>query len=261
MPTQKDFKRLVRRRMQKTGESYTTARAQLLKTRPVRPSGRSARAPSRARGSAPARAPAATLAPGVIETVASAPAKVSPAGYAAIAGMSDAAVKAKTGCTWERWVKALDHHEAHTWSHRQITDFIYEKYKVDGWWAQMVTVGYERIKGLRDRGQRRGGAYEAAKSKTFAVAAAKVFDAFANARARSRWLPGVNLTVRKATPSKSVRITWEDDTSVEVWLTAKGAGKSIAQVQHRKLPDKQAAERMKQYWAERLDALGEVLKA
>ena len=30
MTTQKDFKRLVRGRMQKTGESYTTARASLL---------------------------------------------------------------------------------------------------------------------------------------------------------------------------------------------------------------------------------------
>lgn len=30
MSTNKDFKRLVRRRMHKTGESYTSARAQLL---------------------------------------------------------------------------------------------------------------------------------------------------------------------------------------------------------------------------------------
>ena len=38
MPTQKDFKRLVRRRMQKTGESYTAARAQLLEHTPGRTS-------------------------------------------------------------------------------------------------------------------------------------------------------------------------------------------------------------------------------
>ena len=35
MPTDKDFKRLVRGRMQKTGESYTAARAQLRKTKPA----------------------------------------------------------------------------------------------------------------------------------------------------------------------------------------------------------------------------------
>jgi uncharacterized protein YndB with AHSA1/START domain len=254
MPIQKDFKRLVRGRMRKTGESYTTARAQLLKTRPTRPAP-SARPSSRVREAAPSRS--AVAAP----IVGAAPAQVSPADYARIAGMSDAAVKEKTGCTWELWVKALDYKKAHTWSHREIADYIYEKYKVDGWWAQMVTVAYERIKGLRARGQRRGGSYEATKSRTFAAPAKKVFDAFANARARNKWLKGVKLTIRKATPPKSVRITWEDDTSVEVWLTAKGEGKSIAQVQHRKLPDKQAAARMKAYWAERLDALGEALKA
>ena len=36
MTTQKDFKRLVRGRMQKTGESFTTARASLLKQGPTR---------------------------------------------------------------------------------------------------------------------------------------------------------------------------------------------------------------------------------
>ncbi len=35
MPTDKDFKRLVRGRMQKTGESYTTARAHLRKQQPT----------------------------------------------------------------------------------------------------------------------------------------------------------------------------------------------------------------------------------
>jgi uncharacterized protein YndB with AHSA1/START domain len=230
MPTNKDFKRLVRGRMQKTGESYTTARAQLLKARPPR--------------STPSPAGA-----------------TSTADYAKIAGMSDAAVKAKTGCTWEKWVKALDYHDAHTWSHREIAEFVHQKYKVPDWWTQMVTVGYERIRGLREKGQRRSGAFEATKSRTFAVPVAALYGAFAQARARARWLPGVKLTVRKATPGKSVRITWDDSTSVEVWLTAKGAAKSAAQVQHRKLPDQAAATRMKAYWAERLDALGAVLTA
>ncbi len=224
MPTHKDFKRLVRRRMQKTGESYTAARAQLLKT-----------------ASSPKARPA------------------SPPNYAKLAGMSDAALKARTGCTWERWVKALDHVNAHTWPHRKIAEHVHEKYKVSGWWAQTVTVGYERIRGLREIGQRRGGAYEATKSRTFGVTVTALYDAFTAARRRARWLPDVKLTVRKATPHRSVRITWEDGTSVEVWLTAKGAGKSTAQIQHRKLPDRETAARMKEYWAARLDVLGKLL--
>ena len=101
--------------------------------------------------------------------------------YAALAGMSDEKVKAKTGCTWERWVYALDRHGAEQMSHRDIAALVNEKYKIDGWWSQTVTVGYERIKGLRARGQRRDGTYEATKSRTFNVPVTTLFDAWADA--------------------------------------------------------------------------------
>ena len=223
MPTNKDFKRLVRGRMHKTGESYTTARAHVLKQK---------------------------------SSVAITPAAVD---YATLAGKSDAILKAKTGCTWERWVKALDRAHAHTWPHRDIAAYVHEKYKLPGWWAQTVTVGYERIKGLRAIGQRRDGSFDATKSKTFAVPLARLYRAFNDARTRARWLPGVDLTVRTATRDKSMRITWPDRTSVEVGFASRGAAKSQVQLQHGKFADPAAAMRAKQYWAERLGALGEVL--
>ncbi|HEY7728957.1 MAG TPA: hypothetical protein VID50_10955, partial [Candidatus Eisenbacteria bacterium] len=108
MPKEKDLKRLVRARMKKTGESYTAARTQLSrkKTRPK---------------AAPPRVPATD--------------------FAQLAGMSDEAIRAKTGCTWARWVRALDQIGAMEMSHREIARHVYETFKTDGWWAQMVTVG------------------------------------------------------------------------------------------------------------------------
>ncbi len=223
MPANKDFKRLVRGRMQKTGEAYTAARAHLLRQKP-----------------------AAVVVPATVD-------------YAKLAGRSDAVLKAKTGCGWERWVKALDHAGAYSWPHREIAKYVYETYKIPGWWAQTVTVGYERIKNLRAIGQRRDGTFEANKSKTFAVPLARLYRAFHDARTRARWLPGVELTVRTATRGKSMRITWPDRTSVVVGFTPKGAAKSQVAVQHEKLPDRAAATRVKQYWAERLGALEDVL--
>jgi hypothetical protein len=225
MPTNKDFKRLVRGRMQKTGESYTSARAHLRKQEPT-----------------------AALAP--------APA---PADYARLAGRSDAILKEKTGCTWERWVKALDRAKAHTWPHREIAKYVVETYKVPGWWAQTVTVGYERIKGLRAVGQRRDGSFEANKSKTLPVPLSRLYGAFHDARMRARWLPEVDLRVRTATRGKSMRITWPDRTLVVVGFEARGSAKSMVAIQHGKLPDQASATRVKRYWAERLGALEEVL--
>ena len=128
-----------------------------------------------------------------------------------------------------------------------------------GWWAQTVTVGYERIKGLRAVGQRRDGSFEASKSRTFAVPLTRLYRAFADARSRARWLPGVDLAVRTATRGKSMRITWPDRSSVSVGFASRGRGKSQVAVQHEKLPDRAAAARLKQFWSERLDALGKEL--
>jgi hypothetical protein len=224
MPTNKDFKRLVRARMEKTGEAYTAARAILLRATPLAPA------------------------------VTSVPSAPSPIDYARLAGMSDAAIKNATGCDWEKWVFCLDHVGAQDWSHRAIADHVHTQYKVKDWWTQTVTVGYERIKGLRAIGQRRDGGYEANKSRTLKASAAAVFKAFAHARVRKQWLPGVKVTVKKATPNRSVRMLWDDGTPVEVWIVPRGK-KTSAQIGHRRLASKEDADTRKQYWDERLSAL------
>jgi hypothetical protein len=231
MTANKDFKRLVRGRMLKTGESYTAARSNLIT------SGRAVRRTGGATGRVPVAKP----------------------DYGKLAGWSDDLIKAKTGCDWDRWVKALDHAKAHEWPHREIARYINEKYKVPGWWTQTVTVGYERIKGLRAIGQRRDGGYEANKSRTYPVPLARLYRGFSDKRNRVKWLPGVELTIRTATKDRSMRITWPDGTSVVVGFMAKGNGKSSVQVQHGKLTDKAAADKVKAFWGERLAALGEVL--
>jgi uncharacterized protein YndB with AHSA1/START domain len=178
-------------------------------------------------------------------------------GYAALAGMSDASVSKRTGRTWAQWVRALDAAGASTKTHPQIVKHVSSLGTPD-WWSQMVTVGYERIRGLRDRGQRRGGGYEASKSRTFAVAVEKLFNAFANARVRRRWL-GPKVTVRHTTPLKYMRITWGDGTPVQVGFTSKGAAKSAVAIQHQKLPDRSAADAMKRTWSDHFDRLGQLL--
>jgi hypothetical protein len=88
-----------------------------------------------------------------------------------------------------------------------------------------------------------------------------VYRAFRDVRTRRRWLGDVDLTVRTAIPNKSMRITWPDATSVEWYFVPKGEGKCQVVVQHVKLPDREAVDRMKAYWAERLATLEELVRA
>lgn len=223
MPRQKDLKRVIRARMQKTGEAYTTARAQILERRPVK------KAASAAQGT-----------------------------YARLAGMSDAAVAKRTGCTWERWVRTLDHVGAAEMSHAEIAAFIRERWAIGDWWSQMVAVGYERVKGLRERGQRRSGHYEASKTKTFNVPVERVFEAVIDAAHRHRWLPDAT-SVRTATAHRSVRLKMNDGAIAALGFTRKGDTKTTLSVQQEKLPDRATQERVKAYWGKRLTALAEFL--
>jgi hypothetical protein len=242
MTTQKDFKRLVRGRMQKTGESYTAARATLL--------AQSAKlTATNGHGPLPPT-PEETTAPSAV-----------PADFAKLAGMSDESIKTNTGCTWEKWVWALDQVNAHNWPHGEIARYVKEKYKVRDWWTQAVTVGYERIRGLRATGQRRSGSWEASKSKTINVAAGTVFKAFKQPKLRSRWLPGHKAVVRSAVPNKTIRLTWEDGTSVEVYVVSKGRSKTQVAIQHTKLTSRQAVDQMKAFWGDHLDALASTFGA
>jgi uncharacterized protein YndB with AHSA1/START domain len=180
-----------------------------------------------------------------------------PSHYADVAGMSDASVSKRTGRTWAQWVGVLDRARAAEKPHREIAEYVSSLGTPD-WWSQMVTVGYERIRGLRDRGQRRGGGYEASKSRTFHVSVGALFNAFANAQQRRRWLP-VKIAVRSATPQKRMRVTWDDDTVVVLGFTSKGTAKSTVAVGHQKLPNRSAADAMKKAWSGYFDRLGQFL--
>ena len=231
MTQNKDLKRLVRARMKKTGESYTSARAQITRK-------------PKAKASAKVEARPA----------------VTKADYAKLAGKSDAVIKAKTGCTWEKWVKSLDYYGADKMSHREIAEMVRAKWKVGDWWCQTVAVGYERIKGLRAIGQRRDGTYEASKSRTFNVPVDELFDAWADADTRKRWIGDAKVKIRTASKPKSMRMDWNGDAIVAVGFTAKGPTKSSVAIQHPKVPDKETAATLRQYWSDRFENLAGVLE-
>jgi hypothetical protein len=173
--------------------------------------------------------------------------------------MADKTLKEKTGCTWARWVAALDYQGAAQMTHGEIAALVNTKYKIDGWWSQAVTVGYERIKGLRERGQRRNGTFEANKSRTYNVPVETLFDAWVNGRRRGRWLDGGVGKVRTHTKNRSMRLDGKDRTIVAVGFWSKGPSKSAVAVQHTKVRDRETVNQLKQYWSERLDALGALL--
>lgn len=176
--------------------------------------------------------------------------------------ISDEAVKERTGKSWAEWFALLDAVGARELGHAAIAALLFEKLGCPGWWNQMVAVTYEQERGLRQQYETADG-YQVSRGKTFAVAVAALYAAWDDAKQRGRWLKGAaKMVVRKATPPKSMRITWTDGTtSVEVNFYAKGKAKSQVTVQHRKLAGADEVERMRAYWGEALERLAKVLEA
>lgn len=125
MSRQKSFKVRVRARVDRTGESYATARRRLLE-----------KANSAVEQAAKAEARAVSAA-----GAADPPAE----GQAG----SEATVRERTGRGWEEWFALLDGWGAAERSRAEIIGWLGAEHRVGDWWAQCVTVGYERARGLR----------------------------------------------------------------------------------------------------------------
>ena len=169
-----------------------------------------------------------------------------------IAGTSDEAVRKATGKGWSQWLALLDRKKATQMSHREIGQFLREKYYLSQWWAQKISVGYGQERGMRVMHEQPEG-FEISKSKTLPISPLKAFKAWDDRKARDKWL-GEKIVIRKGTPGKSMRITWSDGKShVDVNFYDKGKDKCQVSVQHTRLSNAAHAEKMKKYWAKKLE--------
>jgi len=231
MTRQSTFKSRVRTRMDKTGESYTAARRQLLdKSTPNE---------------------TATPEPNPEPTPSE---RIRPVRY------SDESMLKRTGRGWDEWLTLLEEWGAARRKHGEIARWLVDEHGVDGWWSQSITVRYEQELGLRVPGQSSDGFYSASASKTIAAPAERLFAAFTDAKLRRRWLPGTKLTVRTANEPKTLRADVLDG-RIAVGFVPKANGKAQVSLTHERLPDADEAVRMKAFWRERLAELQRLLES
>jgi hypothetical protein len=224
MTRERSFKRRVRERKSKTGESYTAARSHVSQKRDR------------------VQAARTTLA-----TPSDRP--------------SDARIKEATGRKWDAWFSVLDRWGARDRKHGETVGFLMDEHSVPGWWAQSITVWYERGRGLRLKHQQADG-FTVYASRTISVPVDVLFDAFVNARSRRKWLTDGTMSLRTSQPGHTARFDWGDgSTRVSVSFLAKGPAKASVAVAHERLPDADEAEMAKASWRSRLATLKSALES
>lgn len=173
--------------------------------------------------------------------------------------ISDEAVQKATGKIWEEWYSVLDEEGSTSKSHKEIAAWIGNNFDISGWWCQMVTVQYEREREMRKVHEKADG-FEAGKSKTFYVSVDKLYQAWIDEKQRRQWLEDPDFEIRTATENKSIRITWPDETNLELYFTDKGEEKSQVSIQHNKLKRLEDVAVRKKYWQAQLKNLDSYLK-
>ena len=170
--------------------------------------------------------------------------------------ISDEAVKAKTGKGWTEWFALMDRKGAATLNHKEIAKLA-GKAGAGPWWSQMVTVQYERARGLRDKHERTGG-YSVNVSKTVPCSLSALYVAFADAKSRRRFFPKGALAITSQTKDKYLRGKW-NDARIEIGFLAKGKDKSQVAIQLSKLASAEVVETERAQWKKAMERLAEVL--
>jgi hypothetical protein len=243
------LKQVIRARVAKTGERYTTARRMVLKT-----------VPGTAVSPRPAVSPAA---PGPATRTA-----VKPKG-----SISDAKFREKTGHGLDHWFQVLDRFGAVEKGHTAAARHLYEAHGVEGWYAQGITVAYERARGVRGANQRCDGAYEVSVSKVMTGDARRVIETISDPRTRRRFT-GVDGALVEALfnaldsgSSKGFvvrpdglgrfRYKW-GETTVQLYLQPKAGGKVSVVATNMKLTGAAMVDERRALWRTALDRLAKL---
>ena len=235
------LKHAIRARAARTGERYTTARRHVLNNLELVTPTETPRLPEPAAAPAP-RAKSKRDSP-----------------------ISEAKFIAKTGHGFDHWFAVLDKFDGVKKGHTASARHLYAEHGVDGWYAQGITVAYERARGVRVANQRCDGAFEVSVSKTIPGDAKTIIAALTDptlvpALARALAAPKSKGFVIRPDGLGRFRYNW-GDTTVQFYMVPKPGKKLSVVVTNMKLTGSAMVEERRAVWRELLTSLAGVVRA
>jgi hypothetical protein len=185
--------------------------------------------------------------------------------------LSDEKITEKTGHGFAYWFGVLDRFGAVEKGHTKAARHLHADHNVPGWYAQGITVTYERARGLRAVNQRVDGTYEMSASKVIDAPTVEIVKAIVSKRLRRSWLidvdPGLAKALTAALDDKTskgfrvradglatFRYKWGTST-VQWYVTPTATGKKSVVVANGKLAGPEMLEERRKLWRTALKAL------
>ena len=197
-----------------------------------------------------------------------------------INNISSDAVKKATGLGWDGWLRFIDGHGGGELDHRGIVELLGREGGLqNGWWQQMVTVGYEHSRGRRIVGETRDAEFQLGVQKVIPVGREALWDLLTGPAGVEAWLgsvtglafepgtpyeapDGLAGEIRTVRPGERIRLTWQPAgrpaaTTLQLTLSCprNTDDRTTLRFHHEKLADPEERDRMRVHWKGVLDAL------
>lgn len=191
--------------------------------------------------------------------------------------VGDEAIKAKTGRSWPEWIVVIDGFGGEGMTHKDIARKLHDDGLIAGegsanagWWAQAVTVGYEKLKGRRVLGETADAGFQVGVHKTVPYELAKVWEFILSPVGLELWVgqvpelvleekscyqakDGTTGEVRSFKELEFIRLTWQppdwkEPSTLQLRLAETGPGKTRIGFHHERLAGVTQREQMKKHW-------------
>ena len=188
----------------------------------------------------------------------------------------DEVVIEKTGRTRADWFAILDAFDCRAKGHTASAAHLMGSHRVSPWWAQAITVEYERARGIRSYGEQADG-FALTVQRALAVPSERAWTALTNAaevtawraskhqqqfRLGGRWrnADGSRGAFERSVAGRYLRISWNDPrrapgSVVEMEVVVRGEDRSTVKLTHRRIRSAEEREDLRSHWSWALDSL------
>lgn len=187
------------------------------------------------------------------------------------------AIQKSTGKKLSDWVDIIQRSGFSEASHKSIADFLHQKYQLSFWWAQEITVLFEKHIGKRVTGQTQNGRFQVGVSKTLAINSTLVWNFLVSPEfnqlitgdftpqelnSAAEAINGIRYKTTTFQPFSHFRMQWKkrewDKYSVlQVRLTSKSDHKTTLTFHKENLPDQNQRKELKLFWSQILHEVEE----
>lgn len=194
--------------------------------------------------------------------------------------ISESAVKQATNKTWNEWHQTLSKENASNMSHKEIVSLLRNRHKISHWWAQTITVDYEKLIKRRLIGQTVSTGFQVGVQTTLNLPLKEAWNFLMSSTGIITWLgvvPDFDLSqtkkyqtengvigeIRVFRPFHHIRLSWKPKdwsktSTLQFTVVSNSPNKTSIRVHHEKLADAKTRIKMKNHWN---NVLGELKKA